>query len=136
LEPQLVGLMDDDEQHLIVRGLPHLFALALLAGEQPIELKIVAVVDRRTVIASGHVLRSGLRARGGVASSHTCTNPCHGASESATQRLAGRCATGSWTVHGTVPAICKPYQHGTGTREQLPTPMPRQRLGNAPPGLP
>ena len=46
LEPQLVGLMNDDEEHLVV-GRPAMEgALQLLAAEQPIELDVVRVVER------------------------------------------------------------------------------------------
>ena len=45
-EPQLVGLMNDDEEHLVV-GRPAMEgALQLLASEQPIELDVVRVIKR------------------------------------------------------------------------------------------
>ena len=44
LEPQLVGLVHDDEQHLVVRRPAVPRALRLLGGEQPVELQIVGVV--------------------------------------------------------------------------------------------
>ena len=45
-EPQLVSLMNDDEEHLVV-GRPAMEgALQLLASEQPIELDVVRVVER------------------------------------------------------------------------------------------
>ena len=46
LEPQLVGLMDDDEEHLVVGGPAMEGALHLLRSEQPIELDVVRVVER------------------------------------------------------------------------------------------
>ena len=44
-EPQLVGLMDDDEQHLVVRRPPGQLALTLLAVEQPVELQMLAIAE-------------------------------------------------------------------------------------------
>ncbi len=43
LEPQLVGLVDDDEQHLVMRRPPLPHAFGLLTGQQFIELQIVAI---------------------------------------------------------------------------------------------
>src|SRR5262249_54552932 len=46
-EPQLIGLMNDDEEHLVVgRPAVEQGALQLLASEQPIELEVVRVVER------------------------------------------------------------------------------------------
>ena len=46
LEPKLVGLVHDDEQHLIVGRLAVIFTLHVLGIEQFVELQIVGVVDR------------------------------------------------------------------------------------------
>ena len=56
LEPQLIGLVDDDEEHLVMGRLPAPGALALLAGQERAELEIVAVVDRGTVFRHGMTL--------------------------------------------------------------------------------
>ena len=45
LEPQLVGLVHDDEQHLVMRRPPGLLAFAGLQVEQLVELQIGCVVD-------------------------------------------------------------------------------------------
>src|SRR5262249_19418771 len=51
-EPQLVSLMNDDEEHLVV-GRPAMEGGApqLLASEQPIELEVVRVVERAGLFA-------------------------------------------------------------------------------------
>ena len=46
LEPQLVRLVNDHEEHLVVGGLAVFHALGRLAGEQPIELQVLRVVER------------------------------------------------------------------------------------------
>jgi len=47
LEPKLVGLMDDDKEHFIVRDDSALRKrLGLLAVEDRVQLKIVVIVDR------------------------------------------------------------------------------------------
>jgi len=48
LEPQLVRLMDDDEQHLVVDGGTVLLALEFLALEQAVQLQVLAVVNGRS----------------------------------------------------------------------------------------
>src|SRR5262249_34015211 len=53
LEPELVGLVDDDEEHLVVGGLAVGRALGLLAREQPVELQVLRVLDGR--IGFAHV---------------------------------------------------------------------------------
>ena len=53
LEPQLVGLVHDDEQHLVVRRLAAPQAFRPLAIEQPVELQVVGV------IAVGCLVRHG-----------------------------------------------------------------------------
>ena len=56
LEPQLVGLMNDDEEHLVV-GRPAMEgALHLLASEQPIELDVVRVVERTAGLFFFHLM--------------------------------------------------------------------------------
>ena len=58
LEPQLVGLMNDDEEHLVV-GRPAMEgALHLLAAEQPIELDVVRVVERAAGLFVFHLVAS------------------------------------------------------------------------------
>src|SRR5262249_25788861 len=44
--PQLISLMDDDEEHLVVGGPAMESALQLLGSEQPIELEVVRVIER------------------------------------------------------------------------------------------
>jgi hypothetical protein len=64
LEPQLVGLVHDDEQHLVVRGPAMARALRRLRGQQAIEVEIVGVVgagwgrgiDHRGVSCEGGIL--------------------------------------------------------------------------------
>jgi hypothetical protein len=46
LEPELVGLVDDDEQHLVVRRPAVQLALAPLAGQQALELQVLGVAER------------------------------------------------------------------------------------------
>src|SRR3546814_17970279 len=50
LEPQLVGLVHDDEQHLVVRRPAAPRALRRLGAEQALELQVVGVVERRLLI--------------------------------------------------------------------------------------
>ncbi len=45
LEPQLVCLVDDDEQHLVVHRRPVAGALKPLDAQQRVKLQIVAVVE-------------------------------------------------------------------------------------------
>jgi hypothetical protein len=45
LEPELVGLVDHDEEHLIVRVLAVLVALGRLRAKDLVELEVVGVVD-------------------------------------------------------------------------------------------
>ncbi len=52
LEPQLVRLVDDDEQQLVVGVAAVLVADRLLARQQPIELQVVVVVQRLATV--GH----------------------------------------------------------------------------------
>ncbi len=53
LEPQLVDLVDGDEQELVVR-LRH--RLEVLGGQQPLELEVAAVGQPGSVLAEGDVL--------------------------------------------------------------------------------
>ena len=46
LEPQLVCLMDDDEQQLVVSRLAEPIALGLLTRQEPVEVQVVVVVQR------------------------------------------------------------------------------------------
>jgi hypothetical protein len=45
LEPKLVGLMDDDEEHLVVDRVPRLCALQVLGVEELVQPEITPVVE-------------------------------------------------------------------------------------------
>ena len=55
-EPQLVSLMNDDEEHLVV-GRPAMEALCAAGAEQPIELDVVRVVERTAGLFVFHLSR-------------------------------------------------------------------------------
>ena len=44
LEPQFIGLVDDDEEHLVVRGGTLLIALWCLCAQDLVQLQVVGVV--------------------------------------------------------------------------------------------
>ena len=46
LEPELVGLVDDDEVKLVDRDLPVVLAEASLQGEHAVQLQVVPVIRR------------------------------------------------------------------------------------------
>jgi hypothetical protein len=54
LEPELVRLVDDDEEHLVVRRAAMQGALHLLGSEKPIELQVIRVVDGTARLFSVH----------------------------------------------------------------------------------
>ena len=67
LEPELVGLVNDDEKHLVVGRLALEGALALLAGEQPVEPQMLGVGQGPVGIAHGRgAASSGLTATAGT----------------------------------------------------------------------
>ena len=57
LEPKLVGLVDDDEQHLVMHRRPVLRALGNLQGQQPIDLQIVPVIQRRCAAHGRYIVK-------------------------------------------------------------------------------
>src|SRR5262245_14538853 len=61
LEPELVGLVHDDEQHLVVRRPAAPRALGLLRGEELVELEVVGVVDFTLGRGCGHRGTSRIR---------------------------------------------------------------------------
>ena len=69
LEPQLVGLVHDHEQHLVVGGLALLRALERLAAEQPLELEVFGVLDGLPGLAHGAALLLSLDSASTAASS-------------------------------------------------------------------
>src|SRR5205823_9015602 len=62
-EPQLVSLMNDDEEHLVVCRPAGEGALHLLAAKQPIELDVVRVIERSAGLYFSHLgsLRTRMR---------------------------------------------------------------------------
>src|SRR5262249_54562655 len=61
LEPELVGLVHDDKQHLVVRRPAAPRALGLLRGEELVELEVVGVVDFTLGRGCGHRGTSRIR---------------------------------------------------------------------------
>ncbi len=64
-EPKLVGLVDDDEEHLIVRDeLSLAQAERLLQLEQALDPEVIAVILRRAFVIDGALHRRSLAQRG------------------------------------------------------------------------
>ena len=66
LKPELVGLVDDDEEHLIVRDhFPVAQTERLLQFEEPRNPEVVAVILRRALVIDRAFHRGSLAHRGG-----------------------------------------------------------------------